>query len=380
TSLEARYEKNVLYFADSRRDACFDDRRVGRCLRDLACEERGVRHPPPPGKWFFRREFTVSGKGPVKLAICSITADNAFVLFVNGKKTGSGNNWKKVYSFDVKAHLRAGKNVLAVEGINGGGAANPAALFVGLRASSSGAKAIEIYSDTQWKSSATEVRGWRDAGFDDSRWQGARAVKWSGWKKAKLIEKIVAATMDPAKRAAAKRALTSKTLVKRTTDKLALARKTLALVEKTVKRPKLAAELATLAKRIEKAFASPDQLTEAMYDELNSLRRRIIFSHPLLGFDRLLINKRPPTGYSHMYVSTWGATVDPDPAWLCWSPGRKNQKKNSFLPASYRSVRCCIRTYLTMPRRSCSRFAITQNATLICARSGCTRSASMVMA
>jgi len=189
---------------------------------------------------------------------------------------------------------------LAVEGVNWrGGSANPAALFVGLRVSSGG-KAIRIHSDTQWKSSAVEARGWRDAGFDDSRWQAANAVNWGGWDKAKLVAKVVAATIDPAKRAAQKLALARKTLAKRTADKLTLAKKTLVLVEKSAKRPKLAAELSDLGKRIGKAAGNPDQLTEALYDEISSLRRRIIFSHPLLDFDSLLINKRPPTSYSHM--------------------------------------------------------------------------------
>ena len=35
-------------------------------------------------------------------------------------------------------------------------------------------------------------------------------------------------------------------------------------------------------------------------DELRSLRREIILSHPQLNFDKILITKRPPTRYSHM--------------------------------------------------------------------------------
>ena len=268
----------------------------------------------PAGKWYFRRVFTIGGKGPVESASCAITADNAFVLFVNGKKAGSGNDWQRMYFFDLKAHLRAGRNVLAVEGINWrAGPANPAALFVGLGVSSSGAKTIRIHSDTQWKSSAVETRGWREAGFDDSRWQDARAVKWSGWDGRNLVAQIVAATIDPAEREAMERALARKTLPKRTGDKLALARKTLALVEKSAKRPKLAAELASLGKRVEKGLSSPDQLSEEMYDAISSLRRRIIFSHPLLDFDRLLVNKRPPPLYSHMSRQYLGRYSRPGP-------------------------------------------------------------------
>ena len=45
--------------------------------------------------------------------------------------------------------------------------------------------------------------------------------------------------------------------------------------------------------RVEEA-AETSSFTEALYDEVRSLRRRIIFSHPLLDFEKLLINKRPP--------------------------------------------------------------------------------------
>jgi hypothetical protein len=267
----------------------------------------------PAGKWCFRRTFDIPGKGSITSASCAITADNAFVLFVNGKKVGSGGDWQRVYNFDIKAQLRPGKNLLAVEGINWkAGAANPAALFVGMRVSCGG-EAIRVHSDTQWKSSATEAKGWKEAGFDDSQWASARAVGWSGWDRSKLVAKVVEATVDPARRQALKLALARKTLVKRTTDKLALARKTLGLVEKAAKRPKLTSELSALAMRVEKALASPDLLTEEIYNEVSSLRRRIIFSHPLLNFERLLINKRPPTGYSHMSRQYLGRYSRPGP-------------------------------------------------------------------
>ncbi|NQU22588.1 MAG: hypothetical protein HQ567_15020 [Candidatus Nealsonbacteria bacterium] len=240
----------------------------------------------PEGKWYFRRHFVVAGDGPIRSATCSITADNAFVVFVNGKKLGAGNNWQNVYRFDAKALLSPGDNVLAVEGANWKGSGeNPAALFVGLRVNPSGAQAVEVYSDTRWKSSAVETRGWQNVDFDDSAWQAASAVTWNGWENAKLVEQIAAAThIDPAKL---------------TVEKLALAKKTLALVERHARRPQLAAELSSLSKRVERA-AERHLFTDALYDEACSLRRRIIFSHPLLDFDRLLINKRPPPSYSHM--------------------------------------------------------------------------------
>ena len=75
---------------------------------------------------------------------------------------------------------------------------------------------------------------------------------------------------------------------------LELAQQTLAFVERTAPRPKLAEALAALEKKVHEA---PD--AETLLAEVKALRRRIILSHPLLDFDRLLINKRPPPSFRH---------------------------------------------------------------------------------
>jgi len=87
-------------------------------------------------------------------------------------------------------------------------------------------------------------------------------------------------------------------------DVLALTRKTLAFVEKSAKRPKLAAELVALDRRLTSATDRGGKVLS----ELKALRRRIILSHPLLDFEKLLINKRPPpfSLYSHMCDQYYG--------------------------------------------------------------------------
>ncbi len=87
--------------------------------------------------------------------------------------------------------------------------------------------------------------------------------------------------------------------LKLTNDRWEFARRTLAFVERSPKRPALAAELTALKQRIERAASSPDTFPKSLYEETCALRRRIILSHPLLDFDRLLINKRPPPKFNH---------------------------------------------------------------------------------
>src|SRR5436305_736920 len=71
----------------------------------------------PQGNRYFRRSFSV-GRWADE-AVLDITADNAFTVWINGHKIGSGDNWKKVYRFDVRAQIVDGRNVIAVEARNG---------------------------------------------------------------------------------------------------------------------------------------------------------------------------------------------------------------------------------------------------------------------
>ena len=79
-------------------------------------------------------------------------------------------------------------------------------------------------------------------------------------------------------------------------DALALAQRTLAYVEKTEKRPAMAAELNALTQRMTE---TKETAARAMLEkEIRALRRRILFSHPDLSFNRLLACQRN-LPYSH---------------------------------------------------------------------------------
>ena len=82
---------------------------------------------------------------------------------------------------------------------------------------------------------------------------------------------------------------------KRIEDLLDLAYRTLEFVQESKPLPRLADDLRELEKEIGR---SDDP--NALCDTVRGLRRWILFQHPALDFDRLLINKRPPPGYSHM--------------------------------------------------------------------------------
>ena len=136
-----------------------------------------------------------------------------------------------------------------------------------------------------------EVYGTEDPRKDLALNQAATQSSTSAWSTY-TPRKLAAADVDvrrAAEAAAARRALP---------EALDLAKRTLAFVERTGPRPESASELKALEGKV--AQASGDADWKALYLEVRRLRRRIILSHPLLAFDRLLLVKRPPPLYSHM--------------------------------------------------------------------------------
>jgi len=79
-------------------------------------------------------------------------------------------------------------------------------------------------------------------------------------------------------------------------DRLKLARKTLEFVQWTSPRPEMAKELEVLEERLAAsvAVAPGAAASKELFHAAAELRRRIIFSHPLLDFDRVVFTKRPP--------------------------------------------------------------------------------------
>ena len=60
-----------------------------------------------------------------------------------------------------------------------------------------------------------------------------------------------------------------------------------------------AAEIAALSNAVEAACAAAPAGETGLFGEAFRLRRKILFAHPKLAFEKLLINKNPPTMYSH---------------------------------------------------------------------------------
>jgi hypothetical protein len=93
---------------------------------------------------------------------------------------------------------------------------------------------------------------------------------------------------------------------------VALAHKTLEFVQRSRPCPDLAAKLVRLERRSKGVSGGSVQGVE-LGAEIRQLRRQILFAHPLLDFDRLLVNKCPPPGYAHQSRQYLGRYSRPGP-------------------------------------------------------------------
>ncbi|HOX38109.1 MAG TPA: glycosyl hydrolase [Candidatus Brocadiia bacterium] len=111
----------------------------------------------PPGVRFFASTLQIPEGRTVAEAKMRLTADNDFVLFVNGRKTANGDNWQRVYEGDLKDSLRVGENALIVKVANTSANPNPAGLIGRYRVTLDNGQVIESRIDKTWKTSKGTV-------------------------------------------------------------------------------------------------------------------------------------------------------------------------------------------------------------------------------
>ena len=94
---------------------------------------------------------------------------------------------------------------------------------------------------------------------------------------------------------------------------MTLAQETLQFVQVSRPCPQFKATLEELNGQAARLPAGEVAKRAELAAAVRQLRRQIIFSHPLLDFDHLLINQRPPPGYSHQSRQYLGRYSRPGP-------------------------------------------------------------------
>jgi len=164
-----------------------------------------------PSKVYFRKTFDVPED--VIRAVIFITADNAFILYVNGKEVGRHNDWYTPQTYCLNDFLHKGRNVIAIEATNEEPPGEGAAGLLVDGAIYTKTKYIPIISDESFKYSLVEEKGWKTQEYNDSSWKQATIigkfpcspwmgqVKWVApdfgpksrivWEKIELPRKII---------------------------------------------------------------------------------------------------------------------------------------------------------------------------------------------
>ena len=150
--------------------------------------------PPALGKpadsRYFRKSFLVSGPR-VSQALLNITGDASFTVWLNGQRVGQGEleavtqvghglfrtSTRRVYAFDVARFLRAGENVLAVEGSN---AMERGGILAELTYTCPGSAPISLVSDATWQALRTVEPGWQQPGWRGAAGKAAVVAPYGG--------------------------------------------------------------------------------------------------------------------------------------------------------------------------------------------------------
>ncbi len=131
----------------------------------------------PVAKRYFRQTFVQPSNEPAQRGNLWITADDRFVVYLNGNKIAEHAGTGTFKSLDVTSQLKSGRNVLAVEAENlrAPVAANPAGLLASLRVRASDENDHLIQTDKGWKcATSVPVDGkWTTADFNDHDWKKA---------------------------------------------------------------------------------------------------------------------------------------------------------------------------------------------------------------
>ncbi len=145
-----------------------------QCAAAYAKEAEWIWSPEHPknqagqGDCYFRKEILLAS---VQEATITITADDSYELFVNGRRVGSGQSIRQMDSYDIAQFMRRGKNLVAVRVTNL--ATGPAALVARVQVKPLNGEWQSFSTDATWRAALEVVPLWQNAMYNDSRWKAA---------------------------------------------------------------------------------------------------------------------------------------------------------------------------------------------------------------
>ncbi len=123
-------------------------------------EAKEIKH-----RCWFRNTFEIPAGRSVKQALLRMTADNGFILYVNGKKAAESSNWEKTVKTDLATLIIPGKNLLAAECSNLDGKFG---FIGGLLITLDDGSVLEVKTDKTWMTSLKSIKDWEIAGLENT--------------------------------------------------------------------------------------------------------------------------------------------------------------------------------------------------------------------
>jgi len=144
--------------------------------------ERGSHNFSDMGSWIwetntfdrqtvrFWRSFEIPAGAAILRARLRITADNEYVLYLDGQELGRDAEWRHLYEYDITALLQPGRHVLAVEVYN---SSREAGFMFGLRVGLVDGQVVGVKSDASWFIVPEDVSGWENKTEPGDTWRPA---------------------------------------------------------------------------------------------------------------------------------------------------------------------------------------------------------------
>ncbi len=145
------------------------------------------RNQAPEGDCYFRRVLQID---TVEEATVTITADDKYDLFINGKLIGNGKSIRQMEQYDIARLLRKGTNVIGVRVTNA--AAGPAALAARVMVKPKGKGWLSYSTNGGWRTNLDKAEGWSNVTYRDNNWKPAQVFGLLGetapWDRSEEVE------------------------------------------------------------------------------------------------------------------------------------------------------------------------------------------------
>ena len=139
----------------------------------------------------FWRSFDIPRGANVASAILSITVDNGYSLYLDGREIGRGSDWRTVTEYDVTRLLNPGRHSIGVEAFND---RLEAGMIFGLHVELMDQRVIKVVSDKSWLVVPEPTRNWTSRKTPLPNWRPAIVIgpihhhPWENWPFGLTIE------------------------------------------------------------------------------------------------------------------------------------------------------------------------------------------------